>query len=123
VHLFSCSSCMVLFYLLLIYYTLTKSLLYSVPAVCNLTNPYYPIPTAGSMGGWVKVPGHYSSIPRAPPWQQRTGIWSIQQLIQHNIHKKINHYIHNHFRTHFATSRVTVQTTVFQDPVRIFNPG
>jgi len=51
-----------------------ESLLYSVPpAVYDLTNPYdlpflhhYPIPT-GPMGGWVKVPDYYSSIPRAPP--------------------------------------------------------
>ena len=75
------------------------------------------------MGGWVKVPGHYSSIPRAPPWQHRTGTWSIQQLIQHIIHKKIKHYISTHYLTNFTTSRVMMQTTVFQDPVRIFNPG
>ena len=81
--LFSCSSLTLLFYLLLLYYMLSKSLLYSVPpAVYDLTNPYdllsphhYPIPT-GSMGGWVKVPDHYSSIPRAPPWQHRTGSWA-----------------------------------------------
>jgi len=83
--LFSCSSLTLLFYLLLLYYMLSESLLYSVPpAVYDLSNPspdllslhHHPIPT-GSMGGWVKVPGHYSSNPRAPPWQHRTKTWAI----------------------------------------------
>jgi len=73
--LFSCSNLTLLFYLLLLYYMLSESLLYSAPpAVCDLTNPYnllspyhHPIPTC-SMGGWVKVPDHYSRTPRAPPW-------------------------------------------------------
>ena len=54
--LFSCSSLTLLFYFLLLYYMITESLLFSVPAVCDLTNPYdllspyhHPIPT-GSMG-------------------------------------------------------------------------
>ena len=126
--LFSWSSFIILFYSLLLFYTLSESMLYSMPAVYDVPNPYdllspqhYPIPT-GSLGGWVKVPGHYSSIPRAPPWQHCIG-WTIQQLIQHDIHEKIKHYISTHYRTHFTTSRVTMQTTVFQDPVRIFNPG
>ena len=45
--LFSCSSLTLLFYLLLLYYMLSESLLYSVPpAVCDLTNPYliYSLP-------------------------------------------------------------------------------
>ena len=135
--LFSCSSLTLLFYLLLLYYMLSKSLLYSVPpAVCDLTNPYdllsphhYPIPT-GSMGGWVKVPDHYSSIPRAPPWQHRTGSWPIQhsttilQLMQLNIRKILRHFISTTYSPNQPhTPRVTMQTTVFQDPVRIFNPG
>ena len=111
---------------------LSKSLLYSVPAVCNLTNPYdllspyqYPIPT-GAMGDWVKAPGNYSSIPKAPPWQHSIGSWIIQhnilQLTHLNIPNPLRHFSPN-YRTNFATSRVTVQTTIFQDPVRIFNPG
>jgi len=131
--LFTSSSLTLLFYLLLLYYMLTESLLFSVPAMCDLTKPYdllapyhYPIPT-GSMGGWVKVPDHYSSIPRAPPWQHRTGSGTIQhtilQLMQLNIPKTLRHSIPTHYLNHFTTSRVTMQTTVFQDPVRIFNPG
>ena len=87
--LFTSSSLTLLFYLLLLYYMLTESLLFSVPAMCDLTKPYdllapyhYPIPT-GSMGDWVKFPENYSSISRAR--QRRTGSWSIQQLIQHTI--------------------------------------
>ena len=134
--LFSCSSLTLLFYLLLLYYMLSNSLLYSVlPAVYDLTNPndllspqHYPIPT-GSMGGWVKVPGHYSRIPRAPPWQHRTGTWAIQhnatilQLIQRIIVTKIRQSTSTTYSNPFPTPKVAVQTTVFQDPVRIFNPG
>jgi hypothetical protein len=82
--LFTSSSLTLLFYLLLLYYMFAESLLYTVPAICDLSNPYdllslqhYPIPTV-PMGGWVKVPGHYSSIPRAPPWQHPTGSWPTQ---------------------------------------------
>ena len=103
----------------------------------DLTNPspdllsphHHPIPT-GSMGGWVKVPDHYSRIPRAPPWQHRTGSWTIQhsttilQLMQLNIRKILSHFTSTTYSTNqLHTPKVTMQTTVFQDPVRIFNPG
>jgi hypothetical protein len=135
--LFSCSSLTLLFYLLLLYYMVTESLLYSVPPVLyDLSNPspdllsphHHPIPT-GSMGGWVKVPDHYSSIPRAPPWQHRTGTWAIQhnatilQLIQRIIVTKIRQSTSTTYSNPFPTPKVTMQSRVFQDPVRIFNPG
>jgi hypothetical protein len=133
------SSCMILFYLLLLYYTiLSKSLLYNVPPVCDLTNPspdllspqHYPIPT-GSLGGWVKVPDHYSSIPRAPPWQQRTGSWTqdrtIAQVIQRLILEKITQPLPTSYLTQFKLTNPNpgsrVLSMAFQDPVRIFDPG
>jgi hypothetical protein len=135
--LFSCSSLTLLFYLLLLYYMVTESLLYSVPPVLydlsnsspDLLSPHHhPIPT-GSMGGWVKVPDHYSSIPRAPPWQHRPGTWAIQhnatilQLIQRIIVTKIRQSTSTTYSNPFPTPKVTMQSRVFQDPVRIFNPG
>jgi len=129
---------MILIYLLLPYYILSESLLYSVPAVYDLSNPYdlvsphqYPIPT-GSMGDWVKIPDHYSSIPRAPPWQRplnSTGSWpstqdgTISQLIQRNILMKIRQSTSTTYSNPFPTPKVTEQSRVFQEPVRIFNPG
>jgi len=136
--LFSCSSFTLLFYSLLLFNMLSEFLLYSVsPTVCDLTNPYnlllsphhYLILT-DSMGGWVKVTDYYSSVPRTPPWQHRTGSWPIQhsttilQLIQRNIRKIFGNFISINYTTNFTTPpKVTEQTTGFQDPVRIFNPG
>ena len=132
------SSCIILFYLLLLYYILSKSLLYNVPpAVYDLTNTYnlpfphhYPIPT-GSMGGWVKVPDHYSSIPRAPPWKHRPGSWPTQdstifQVIRRII-EKIKQPIPTFYPTQFKPKNPNpgsrVLSMAFQDPVRIFDPG
>jgi len=134
--LFSWSSFIILFYSLLLFYTLSESMLYSMPAVYDVSNPYdllspqhYLIPT-GSMGGWVKVPGHYSSIPRAPPWQHPIGSWpstqdsTIAQVIQRLIFTKILQSISTTtYSSQPLTPKVTEQTTVFPDPVRIFNPG
>jgi hypothetical protein len=134
--LFSWSSFIILFYSLLLFYTLSESMLYSMPAVYDVSNPYdllspqhYLIPT-GSLGGWVKVPGHYSSIPRAPPWQHPIGTWPCTQdsTIAQVIHRLIFNKILQSISTTTSSSqphtpKVTEQTTVFQDPVRIFNPG
>jgi len=136
--LFTSSSFTLLFYLLLLYYILSKSLLYNVPpAVYDLSNPYdlpfphhYPIPT-GSMGGWVKVPDHYSSIPRAPPWQHRPGSWPTQDSTIFQVIRRIIEKTKQHIPTFYPTqfkpknpnpgSRVL--SMAFQDPVRIFDPG
>jgi hypothetical protein len=134
--LFSWSSFIIIFYSLLLFYTLSESMLYSMPAVYDVSNPYdllspqhYLIPT-GSLGGWVKVPGHYSSIPRAPPWQHPIGSWpstqdsTIALVIQRLIFTKILRSISTTtYSSQPHTPKVTEQTTVFQDPVRIFNPG
>jgi hypothetical protein len=135
--LFTSSSLTLLFYLLLLYYILSKSLLYNVPpAVYDLSNPYdlpfphhYPIPT-GSMGGWVKVPDHYNSIPRAPPWQHRPGSWPTQDSTIFQVIRRIIEKIKQPIPTFYLTqvnptnpnpgSRVL--SMAFQDPVRIFDP-
>ena len=132
------SSSMILFYLLLLYYILSKSLLYNVPpSVYDLSNPYdlpfphhYPIPT-GSMGGWVKVPDHYSSIPRAPPWHHRPGSWPTQDStifqVTRRIIEKIKQPIPTFYPTQFKPKNPNpgsrVLSMAFQDPVRIFDPG
>ena len=108
-----------------------------MPDVCDLSNPYdlpplqhYLIPS-GSMGGWVKAPGSYSSIPKAPPWQSPldpSGSWPstqdstisprIQRIIFTSLHQPISITY-----SQLTTPKVTEQARVFQDPVRIFNPG
>ena len=140
--LFSWSSFIILFYSLILFYTLSESLLYSMPAVYDLSNPcdlpslhHYLTPT-GSMGGWVKAPGSYSSIPKAPPWQcslDLTGSWSTQdsaisQRSQRIISKQIFQSISTTYTTQFIIPKnldpgSRVRSMVFQDPVRIFDPG
>ena len=136
---FSLSSLIRLLLLLLLTYILSDSWLYSMPDVCDLSNPYdlpplqhYLIPT-GSMGGWVKAPGSYSSIPKAPPWQcplNPSGSWrstqdsTTSQRIQRFIFTNLLQSISTTYSPNqLHTPKVTEQARVFQDPVRIFNPG
>ena len=71
---FSFSSLILLLYLLLLYYTLSDSLLCTEP-MYDLSNPCLPFlrhsAITGSMGSWVKVPDQCSCIPKAPQWQSR----------------------------------------------------
>jgi len=128
----SLSSLILLFYLILLSYILSDSLLCSVPDMCNLSNPHdlhsqnYPIPT-GTMGSWIKVPDHYSSIPNEAPWQRPldyTGSGPTQDsTISQLTREKRMQPISTNYTTNPSTPKITEQSKVFQDLVRIFNPG
>ena len=136
----SLSSLILLFYLLILYYIFSDLLLCTTePVMYDLSNHCVTSlrhsALTGSMGGWVKVPDHYSSFPKPPPWQSPldlSGSWplqgsSIAQVIQRIIFMNIMQPKSTAYLTQVNSTNFNpgsrVLSMAFQDPVRIFDPG
>jgi len=104
-----------------------------VPSTTLLTkfDPDFPIIKA-EQGFEQPICDSYSSFPNTPPWQSPldpSGLWpstqdsTISQRIQRIIFTSLHQPISITYSYQLTAPKVTEQARVFQDPVRIFNPG
>ena len=137
--LFSPRSLIILIYLFFVYFMFAKTLVYSVPPICNTSHSWDLVHSQLSltspclMVGRVMIPFYlsYPNVPTAPPWSYSLDPTSSGTIIQQRtiLSSLLRTFLYSYNFSLYSSARSSAQllqqgmVRTEEDPVLIFDPG